>query len=259
MKPPRELNITIPASIVALPGLNLIERAILNRIHERPDCSNGGLAMLTGMSLRGIEAALARLRTLGLIRSRGHGRARRLILTFPVEHHVECGENVNAEHHTECGKNQNENTHTECGVDWNSESHTTSGVRTEMSIPEISDDSAKLLQSEKGHSDALFNCLLVGAFNQARLQLDCLRQCYGKLCQVAPEMKERNDRVIQTYDSFIFILEAGRECIERRDERVRLMPLLFRASPERLTEVRQQVEAAKARGAPVDLKGLLEG
>jgi hypothetical protein len=58
-------------------------------------------------------------------------------------------------------------------------------------------------------------------------------------------MKERNDRVIQTYDSFIFILEAGRECIERRDERVRLMPLLFRASPERLTEVRQRSKPPK--------------
>ncbi len=259
MKPPQAITIHIVAEIAALPDLNLIERAILNRIHERPDCSNGGLAKLTGLSKRGIESTLARLKKRELIRSRGHGHARRLWLAFPVERCMECGENVNAELHMGCGKNQNENTHMECGVDWNSERHTTSGVRTEKSIPEISDDSAKLLQSEKGHSDALFNCLLVGAFNQARLHLDGLRQCVGKLSQVAPEMKERNDRVIQTYDSFIFILEAGGECIERRDERVRLMPLLFRASPERLTEVRQQVEAAKARGAPVDLKGLLEG
>ena len=259
MKPPQDINIQIPADIAALPDLNLIEKAVLNRIHERSDCSNPGLAKLTGLSVRGAESTLARLRNLGLIRSSGKGRSRRLWLTFHVERHTGCGENVNAECHTGCGKNQNENTHMECGVDWNSESHTTSGVGTEKSIPDISDDPAKVVQIEKRHSDALFGCLLVGAFNQARLHLDCLRQCVAKLAQVAPEMKERNDRVIQTYDNFIFILEAGGECIERRDERVRLMTLLFEAGPERLLEIRQQIGAAKARGERIDLKRLLEG
>ena len=107
MKPPSELNITIPASIVALPDLNLIEKAVLSRIHERPACSNGGLAKLTGLSVRGVESTLARLTRRGLVHSRGHGRARRLMLTFRVERHAECGENANAESHTGCGKHQN--------------------------------------------------------------------------------------------------------------------------------------------------------
>ena|SRR5208283_2992995 len=42
-------------------------------------------------------------------------------------------------------------------------------------------------------------------------------------------------------------------------ERKRLIVRFVKTSPERLTEIRQQIEAAKARGAPVDLKGLLEG
>lgn len=259
MKPPSELNITIPASIVARSDLNLIEKAILNRIYERPACSNGNLAGLTGLSLRGIEATVARLKKRELIRSSGHGHAHRLWLTFPVERHVECGHNGNGQSHTECGKNQNKNTHMECGVDWNSQSHTTSGVRNEMSIPETSADPALLLQSEKRHSDALFKCLLAGEFNQARLHLDGLRQCYGKMTQAAPELKEQLDRVLYIRDSLIFILAAGETCAGSHTERVRLIPLVCEAGPAKLAVVRQQIEAAKARGAPVDLRRLLEG
>jgi len=252
MKPPQDINIHIPVAIAVLPDLNLIEKAVLNRIHERPDCSNGGLAMLTGMSLRGIEAALARLRTLGLIRSRGHGRARRLMLTFPVEHHVECGENVNAEHHTECGKDQNEDAHMECGVAAKGECHSTG------------DNQADDLKSMKFLDEeplALVSCLLAGDFNQARANHDRIRQWYSALCEQAPDFRTQANEFVQRYVDWVFVVDACRIELNTlpSHERGQLAKLLARASPERLVAIRQQIEAAKARGAPVDLSRLLEG
>src|SRR5690349_20279181 len=97
MKPPQDLNIHIPASIAALPDLNLIQKAILAKVHERPGSTNSTLAKLTGLTERGVESTVSRLEKLGLIRRQGHGRARLLRLTFPVEQHTQCGENVNAE------------------------------------------------------------------------------------------------------------------------------------------------------------------
>lgn len=91
MKPPTELTIHIPVAIASLPNLDLIERAILNRIHERPACRNADLAALTGLSQRGVESTLWRLRERDLIQVTGKGRARRLTLTFHVEHHTQCG------------------------------------------------------------------------------------------------------------------------------------------------------------------------
>src|SRR6266581_8604176 len=92
MKPPNELTISIPASIAALPDLNLIERTILARIEEWPACHNADLATLTGLSLRGVESTLARLRERDLIQVTGKGRARRLFLQFHVEQHTRCGD-----------------------------------------------------------------------------------------------------------------------------------------------------------------------
>ena len=96
MKPPTDINIHILAAIVALPDSDLIEKTILARIHEWPACHNADLATLTGLSERGIESTLARLRDRGLIQVTGKGRARRLWVRFHVEHHSACGESANA-------------------------------------------------------------------------------------------------------------------------------------------------------------------
>src|SRR2546425_1171601 len=92
MKPPQEINIHISAAIAALADLNLIERTILTRIEECPACHNADLAKLTGLSLRGVESTLARLRERDLIQVTGKGRARRLFLRFHVEQHTRCGD-----------------------------------------------------------------------------------------------------------------------------------------------------------------------
>ena len=83
--------------------LTLAERTVLAFIADHPTCSNHRLAELVGMSLRGIEALLRRMILRGYLRSYRKGRARRLELTFPVEHHIPCGDLECAKPHTNCG------------------------------------------------------------------------------------------------------------------------------------------------------------
>src|SRR5206468_2638270 len=93
---------TIPAAIAALPDLNLLEKATLAYIANFPACSNAKLAKLTGLSERGVESMLARLRKDGLLRKSGEGKARRHDLTFAVVDHVECGNTNAADSHKNC-------------------------------------------------------------------------------------------------------------------------------------------------------------
>lgn len=102
MNPPKDLNIAIPAAIAALPGLNLSERAALAHVAKFPGCSNRSLSKVLGVSVRGAENILRRLRNAGHIRPVGKGRARRHDLMFPVEHHTSCGKTDNDESHTKC-------------------------------------------------------------------------------------------------------------------------------------------------------------
>lgn len=101
------IEIKIPAVIAALPGLSLVERIVLDHIDRFPGCSNGRLAKLTGLSVRGIEAMLVRLRKHGYIRRIGQGRARQHKLLVHVDRHIDCG------------KKQSENSPTDCGVEQN--------------------------------------------------------------------------------------------------------------------------------------------
>jgi len=239
MKPPSELIITIPAAIVALPGLDLIERVVLHRINERPACANKDLAALTGLSMRGVESTLARLRQRGLVRSRGYGQARRLTLTFPVERHAECGESVSAKGHTKCGEAAN------------AECHTNGGYQTDDLT------STKLLEEE---ISAMTDCLPFGNFAQARAHLDRLRQWHSALSEREPDKREAYDGCVQTLDDIVLAVEAGWEEFSKlsSDERGHFMKLLTGNSPERLREIRKEIMATKARGERVDLKRLLE-
>lgn len=100
------LTIEIPAEIVALPDLSLAERVALAHIHEWPGSSNARLARVLGVSVRGAEQMLRRLRECGLIEQVGKGRARVHRLTFPVEHHTKCEEAKSAKGHTNSGENE---------------------------------------------------------------------------------------------------------------------------------------------------------
>lgn len=248
MKPPSELTLTIPASIMSVPDLNLIERVILNHIHERPHCSNNDLATLTGLSERGIESTLARLKREGMIRSRGNGPARRLILMFLVEHNTPCGETTNA------------NSHVECGVATNAESHTNSGIQPEPSSNEIPLDTTNTKYLTK-ELDALTLCLPAGNFNQARTHLASMRRWWSALCQRVPQKQGLADECLRVFDDMIFMLEAGWPGLSTLPgyERDRLIRRLADTDPEPLAQLRQQVEATSTRGDQVDLMRLIGG
>gem|GEM_PF-2565204 len=256
MNPPTDINIHIPASIAALRTLNLIEKVILSRIHERPACSNGDLATLTGLSERGVESTVARLKKQRLIRNQGHGQARRLMLTFLVEHHSACGETTNAKSHTECGLNQIEDTHTKCGVSANAECHTNGGIQPEEIQFDLTNN--QFLVKELY---ALNLCLPTGDFSQAQKHLARVRQWWSAFLEKVPDSREKAEGCLRVLDHIIFILEAGWPVLEilPTSERNRLTRLLSDTDPERLAEIQQQIKTATARGERVDLKRLLEG
>jgi hypothetical protein len=110
----KDVTVTIPAAIASLPGLNLMEMAVLAHIAKIPACSNAVLAKLTGLSVRGVEALLARLRKRGLVEIVGKGRARRHELRFPVEHRTKCGNDEVAASLTNCGNGASSESHIPC-------------------------------------------------------------------------------------------------------------------------------------------------
>src|SRR5882757_7719905 len=106
----KSIEIKIPAGIVALP-ISLSEKVVLEHIRQFPGCSNARLAELLGISGRGVENMLRRLRSQGYIEQVGKGRARRHRLKFKMEagqEHTLCGNNNNdhscAESHTSRGE-----------------------------------------------------------------------------------------------------------------------------------------------------------
>lgn len=70
--------ITIPLAIDAIPGLDLVEKILLSCVEKYPHGTNERLSALTGLSVRGVQAALARLRKRNHIGTDGRARARRM-------------------------------------------------------------------------------------------------------------------------------------------------------------------------------------
>ena len=110
-----DVTIVIPAAIAALPDLSLAERVALAHIADHSACSNGDLARLLGISVRGVEQMVRRFRARGLIQQTGNGHARVFRLLFPVEHHSKCEEHQGAKPHTKSGKHEPGESHRSCG------------------------------------------------------------------------------------------------------------------------------------------------
>ncbi len=96
------MNITIPAAIAGLNCLNLTERVALAHIHEYPGSSNAVLARRLGLSVRGVEDLLKRLRQQGYVKLSGESRARTHQLTFDVPTD-DVGNAKTVDAHENCG------------------------------------------------------------------------------------------------------------------------------------------------------------
>jgi hypothetical protein len=93
------IKAAIPPAIANLPRTTLIEQIVLTEIAACSTRTNRSFARQVGMSARGIEAMLLRFREKGWLGVDGKGRARRLMILFPVEHNKKCGDKTSAEPH----------------------------------------------------------------------------------------------------------------------------------------------------------------
>lgn len=215
-----DLNIVIPATIAALPSLNLAERVALALIAKRPGCSNASLARALDMSLRGAESLLRRLRAKGLIKPVGKGRARQHVLTFPVERHTACGKNNDAESHTDCAV----------------ESPALAVVKTEASTYEFTALRLSLFQ----------NCLECGEYDCAMKHLEAIRERLEGDANTVPNVKTRLLASLKKLEDQCFAYGVTATLAEGRPDDVQreIALKVCRASAEQLALFRQRVESA---------------
>lgn len=233
MNTPQDISITIPAAIAAL-SLTLVERAALAHVAQHPGCSNRTLSKLLGISVRGAENLLRRLRDRKYIRQGGEGRARRLALTFPVEHHLSCGKS----HKTE--------SHTQCVDDARSDSVAQQVLRIEDSIN---------LEFE-----LYDNCVETGMFEAARRHLEAAHRRLEAADTIPVERKAKWIAALKFQEDRCFAYEFGQKMIEEglaSGQGKHLALTLCRASAPKLALFRERIESGSLPGSGDGILGLL--
>lgn len=214
-----ELQITIPAAIAAIPGLTLQERAALTYVGQHPHCHNSRLARFLGLTVRGVESLLHRLRRLGHVRSVGLGRARCLQVTFPVEPTIECG----VQHH--------EKSHAFCVV----EETKVAGRKSEPSTEEFFELHVALAE----------NCAENGLYKAARSHLEMARLRVEADDTLASETKTTVTANLVVMENRYFAFEVGAEVARKLtvEQSKELTLTLCQATPQKLARIRQLFEA----------------
>jgi hypothetical protein len=233
MNPPKDLSVTIPAAIAALPGLNLSERVALAHVAKFPGCSNRSLARLLGVSVRGAENILRRLRDAGHIHQVGKGRARRHVLTFP------------AEQHTLCGKNQNAESHIKCVV----EPSSMQVVVSEMSTQEFAAMRLSCYETCCGH----------GEYALAQQHLEAVRARVEQAVDVLPEDKAALLTKLKRIEDQCFAFNIGAKVAEGlpSDVQKKLALTLCCATADKLALLREKVESGATLGGGKGVLGLI--
>jgi hypothetical protein len=212
------ITLVIPAGIAALPNVSLLERAALAFIHEHPHCRNAALARHLGISVRGVEALVHRLRALGHIRSAGRGRARHLTMTFPVENHTECGvqQPCQTPHKMRDGQ------------------EAPPAVKREMSACDYIEE----------HTACFETCIEYARYGPARRHLELIRDCVERGASLRPLTKAEWSRKLAAMEDRCFAFEAGAEIARNLPGRKQyeLALTLCQATPEKLARFREMVE-----------------
>jgi hypothetical protein len=226
------IEIKIPGSITALP-LSLSEKVALTHIHQFPGCSNAGLAELLGVSCRGVENLVRRLRGQGYIEQVGQARARRHQLKFKVE----VGED-----HTFCGNKNDDHSCTESHISCG-EKHVCRPVpvHRHLSAP------TRELTLEEDYNRTIG---MIGHLCQYENPFpDGIASLYGRILRrivnEAPESRAKDNRVKELTtrrDAFVAISVASR--LPRKYHR-QAARLIHDATPEQLAEIRLRVEAGQ--------------
>lgn len=221
-----DIEIKIPASIAAM-KLPVAQKIVLAHIANFPGCSNARLAKLIGVSNRGVESLLRRLRRQGYIEPAGKGRARRHYLMFPVERHTECGDSNT--------KN----------------SHTSGGVKATGLVVQPVNTRAVVLQPELSWQDDLdrtldmihFLCTECNPFPESIVNL--YNRILKRLAEEAPDIPEKEPLVkelTRRRDGFVAISFGQRL---PRSQQAEARRLISAATPEMLAEFRRRIEAGQ--------------
>jgi hypothetical protein len=225
----KNLEITIPAEIVALP-LAISEKVVLAQIHKVPDCSNASLATLIGGTCRGAENLLRRLRQCGYIEQTGKGRARRHYLLFPVERHTLGGDGdiaaSNVESHTSCVDQPDESS-----VHLQNDSPV---LRRELSLEDDLDQTLAIIHEMWFHQDS---------FPEEIVHL--YGRILGRLIAKAPECPAKDalvGKLTKCRDTFVAISFGVRLPKKYHRQAARLISA---AKPEKLAEFRRSVETGQ--------------
>ncbi len=227
-----EITLKIPAPIAARPGLTLHERVALAFVHEHPRCRNITLARHLGISVRGAEAMLRRLRQLGHIRSAGRGRARRMEVSFPAEPTKKCGVQQETESHTKC--------------------------KVEQPIIALVQHEPSTSDFAELHLSLYETCLEHGDFESACHHLDLIRERLERDAEFPAEQKTNLLAALAHMENRCFCFRVGREMAEGLPaSEQRALALEFcRASPGQLASFRQQMESGELPGEAVKVIGL---
>lgn len=238
------LEIKIPAPIASLP-LALGEKVVLAHIAKLPGCSNARLAELIGGTCRGVENLLRRLRRQGYIEQTGNGRAGRHRLLFPVEHHTLCGDDEVAvsvvKSHTSGGDQPG-------GVVSVQPQGVITALKRELSWEEDLDQTLAMIHEL---------CVYQDPFPETIVNL------YGRilkrLSEEAPECPAKDAMVRELTvrrDAFVAISFA--QHLPKKYHR-QATQLIHNATPEKLAEFRQRVEAGQLdHKAPLMLTALVD-
>lgn len=250
-----DVTVIIPAAIATLPDLNLLEKAALAHIGKFPACSNVGLSKLTGLSVRGVEALLDRLRKRGLIQRLGEGRARRHELTLPMEPSTNCGKAEVEESLKKCGNDECDESHAKCGKDAAGESPTSCDIDTLFSPGCKPEETMAVFPDSdfRHHCD----CLKAGLFDDARQHLERVRARMEQDTQISVEQKTEWVRRIIDQENRCFVLQTlknAESTNELSEDQLRATAaLVCKADPAQLALFRQQVEAGALPGKAIKL------
>jgi len=254
-----DVTIVIPAAIAALPDLSLAERVALAHIADHSACSNGDLARLLGISVRGVEQMVRRFRARGLIQQTGNGHARVFRLLFPVEHHSKCEEHQGAKPHTKSGKHEPGESHRSCGP--SARPAANHPVATQAQDTPQSDDTlsprAKIKREYKRARDCVDRRDLAGALGHYRL----LKEQISSLPDGGAKYKSEFIAAVEEEETRVLACKLLFQQARARKMPRQMFNTLVRAIPhlgeQRLSQIRPALDAQERLGTPGDISALL--
>lgn len=214
----KDITLTIPGFIAAEPELSLSEQVALATIHYNPRCSNLLLARKLGLSSRGTENLIARLKGRGLLVQIGSGASRRLRLTFHAEHHTLCADTDTPHLRTNCGE------------------------RNDDDSLRLAHPSARLSEFEVvvGRRQLISNCLQMGEHEAALQHLVALREIAER--ELTGEPRDQVMRVLADDETVIHGLKVLSEMPVSRQERIALTSALGSATSAQLAVLRERFQ-----------------